>query len=191
MPSMVTGLRCRPALVGPAVVTLVEVARVRPLKAAPGGLGLVTVAALIGLVALGAAVLVLVITFEGSAAPLFLVAKNLSPGVAFFSTGFFSTVVAVVRLLGREDDLMLVDIEVAETVDRFPEWAEIASIKDDELVVGMGCGDICGEGMTEVLELMLLLPFRIVDEGEWRRLTWLTDRELFVEVALLVLRDRL
>jgi hypothetical protein len=152
----------------------------------------VTVVALTGLVTLGAAVLVLVITFEGSAAPPFLFAKNLGPRVAFLSAGFFSTVVAVVRLLGREDDLLLlVDVEVADMVVRFPEWAEIASIKDDELVVERECGDICGEGMTEVLELMLLLPFRMVDEGEWRRLTWLTDRELLVDVTLLVLLDRL
>lgn len=45
--------------------------------------------------------------------------------------------------------------------------------------------------MTVVRELILLPPlFLIVDEGEWRRLTWLTDLELLREVARLVLRDR-
>lgn len=147
MPLMATGLRWRPDLVVPVVdvvvVALVEVALVRPLAAAPGGVGLVAVAvavpALVGLVvaeAFGVAVLVLVITFDGSVVPPFLVAKNLSPGVAFLSAGFFSTVVAVVRLLGREDDLLLLLlVDVAETVVRFPEWVEIASINDEVLVV--------------------------------------------------------
>lgn len=144
MPSMATGLRWRPDLVVPVVVvvvvTLAEVALVRPIAAAPGGVGLVAVAvpALVGLVvaeALGVAVLVLVITFDGSVVPPFLLAKNLSPGVAFLSAGFFSTVVAVVRLLGREDDLLLLLVDVAETVVRFPEWTEIASINDEVLVV--------------------------------------------------------
>lgn len=141
---MATGLRWRPDLVVPVVVvvvvTLAEVALVRPIAAAPGGVGLVAVAvpALVGLVvaeALGVAVLVLVITFDGSVVPPFLLAKNLSPGVAFLSAGFFSTVVAVVRLLGREDDLLLLLVDVAETVVRFPEWTEIASINDEVLVV--------------------------------------------------------
>lgn len=136
MPSMATGLRWRPDLVVPVVVvvvaTLAEVALVRPLAAAP-------VPALVGLAVaegFGVAVLVLVITLdESEVPPPFLVAKNLSPGVAFLSAGFFSTVVAVVRLLGREDDLLLLLlVDVAETVLRFPEWVETASINDEVLV---------------------------------------------------------
>lgn len=146
VPSTATGLRWRPDLVVPVVVvvvvTLAEVALVRPLAATAGGVGLmaVVVPALVGLVVaevLGAAVLVLVITFDGSVVPPFLVAKNLSPGVLFLSVGFFSTVVAVVRLLGREDDLLLLLVDVAETAVRFPEWTEIASINDEVLVVDM------------------------------------------------------
>ena len=50
---------------------------------------------------------------------------------------------------------MLIDDEdvTALTAERFPEWVEIASIREDVLVVeDRAWGDIRGEGMTEVRE---------------------------------------